>query len=263
MIPLGAIKFLWQHHQSHEPTTTQTATQQLDELEHRLIGHVTKAADLHRLGKAIRQLGKSVKADDLLPADAHSHRRHNLLQTITDIRRHIRDSHAHANSANTDADAPSEGATEVQADPYEPITRADPTEGTEAINVHAELMPPTHTIRMHSLSEAVVWHRRYGHLQHNVINRTIKHVSGLRRHKQPALCECCVRSKMTKPPEPKYRAERPNADTPLGEVSMDTIEYSISGTDTIEGANGARYAQVFVDGHTRHKYVRVHHEAQK
>ena len=138
---------------------------------------------------------------------------------------------------------------------YDPSVRADPSVGAEPVAVDVTLVPPTHTIRLDALAEPVLWHRRFGHIGGKALQRTAQHVSGLRRHRTPKFCDCCVRAKLAKSPTPKYAAVRAHADKPLGQVSIDTIEYSLRSTETTTALTGCKYAAVFVDGYSRYRYV--------
>jgi hypothetical protein len=64
-----------------------------------------------------------------------------------------------------------------------------------------------------------------------------------------------VRAKLARAPTPKHVAERPNASKPLGQVSVDTIEYSIRSGETTQALSGAKFASVFVDGASRFRFV--------
>jgi hypothetical protein len=93
------------------------------------------------------------------------------------------------------------------------------------IDVHAEIVPPSHIIREHPLSQTILWHRRFGHRKSKKVRMTAKHVIGLGRHKDPSFCECCAQSNMrAKARTNQHKARRPQADEVLGQVSLDLVD---------------------------------------
>jgi transposase InsO family protein len=53
----------------------------------------------------------------------------------------------------------------------------------------------------------------------------------------------------------KDPAVRPNASEPLGQVSIDLVEFTVHKDETLATIDGYKYACVFVDGYSRHKHV--------
>ena len=131
----------------------------------------------------------------------------------------------------------------------------DTTVDQGAIDVDAQLIPPSHHYRLDPLSPRFIWHRRYGHAQSPGLDRTADYVAGLTKHKSPAFCECCIRAKLRKKNASKDPAVRPNASEPLGQVSIDLVEFTVHKDETLATIDGYKYACVFVDGYSRHKHI--------
>jgi hypothetical protein len=125
----------------------------------------------------------------------------------------------------------------------------------EPIDVQADLLPPTHIVRDEKMTYATLWHRRLGHRASHKLTRTAKHVNGLKPCRDPTFCSCCARSSMQRIPANKHVALRPQASKPLGQVSIDLIEYTHRAGDTQASLHGAKYAAVFIDGFSRYSYV--------
>ena len=53
----------------------------------------------------------------------------------------------------------------------------------------------------------------------------------------------------------RVAAERPSASVPLGQVSIDLIEFRNRTNDLVSTVSSCKYCVVFVDGCTRYKYV--------
>jgi hypothetical protein len=60
---------------------------------------------------------------------------------------------------------------------------------------------------------------------------------------------------MQRKPANTHVALRPQASTPLGQVSIDLVEYTHRAGDTQPSIHNAKYAAVFIDGYTRYSYV--------
>ena len=53
----------------------------------------------------------------------------------------------------------------------------------------------------------------------------------------------------------KHVSRRPQAQSPLGQVSADIVEYSSEAFGTVTDMHGCKYAVVFIDGYSRYSYV--------
>ena len=106
-----------------------------------------------------------------------------------------------------------------------------------------------------SLSQPILWHRRYGHRLSKKLRATAKHVIGLPAVKDPAFCQCCAQSNLTaRARSNQHVARRPQADEVLGQVSLDLVEYSTEANGVLPDMHGCRYAAVFIDGCSRYSY---------
>jgi hypothetical protein len=135
------------------------------------------------------------------------------------------------------------------------------TLGSEKIHdVRAELAEPVDAaICMRNLPEPILWHQCFGHIGKGRLNATLRHVHGIDCNKtgfrDPAFCRCCVMVKQQQRAAKREQAQRPSAAVPLGQVSIDLIEYRDRTHSLILTMSNAKYAVVFVDGCSRYKYV--------
>jgi hypothetical protein len=136
-----------------------------------------------------------------------------------------------------------------------------PTLGSSKVHdVYADLADPAEQfLRMRNVPSSALWHRRFGHLLKGRLSRTLPHVSGIPAAKSgfrdPAFCRCCTMVKQRATVNKKVVADRPSAAVPLGEVSLDLIEFRDRTHDIVPTMSNSKYALVAVDGCTRYKWA--------
>ena len=135
------------------------------------------------------------------------------------------------------------------------------TLGSEKIHdVWAELAEPVDAaICMRNLPEPILWHQCFGHIGKGRLNATLQHVHSINCNKtgfcDPAFCRCCMMVEQQQHATKCEQAQRLSAAVPLGQVSIDLIEYCDHTHSLILTMSNAKYAVVFVDGCSWYKYV--------
>ena len=72
----------------------------------------------------------------------------------------------------------------------------------------------------------------------------------------PAFCQCCAQSSMqAKSRSNKHTANRPQANSPLGQVPCDIVEYCTAAFGPVIDMHGCKYALVLIDGYSRYAYA--------